>query len=127
MSATEAIVLADKLGAALKLLEGAAPYEAVPVDLRRGDIDVLLQGIALVVALRDAVKRPAQMTLTRTGLAIAAIILGVSTAVWGALQLAAHTDEQRRASQQRCIERGGKVTVYAGGFTNWAREGMTKF
>lgn len=56
MSATEAIVLADKLGAALKLLEGAAPYEAVPVDLRRGDIDVLLQGIALVVALRDAVK-----------------------------------------------------------------------
>jgi 2-iminoacetate synthase ThiH len=64
--------------------------------------------------------------LTRTGLAVAGIALGIGAVVWGATALADHIQEQRRQSQQRCIERGGTVTVYAGGFTEWACEGMTK-
>lgn len=52
------------------------------------------------------------------------VILGA--VVWGAKRLADYGLEQERLSQQRCLERGGKITQYAGGFTSWACEGMTK-
>ena len=50
----ETIILADKLGKALTLLEGAAPYEEVPVDLRKGDINLLLKALGLLAAVREA-------------------------------------------------------------------------
>lgn len=65
-------------------------------------------------------------TLTQTGLVIAGIILGVAVG-YGLVVIVRNEDEQERTSQQRCLERGGKITMYAGGFTKWACEGMTKF
>lgn len=63
---------------------------------------------------------------------LAAVLVGilflatVLTLTVGVMQVGAHVDAQDRASELRCLERGGKITVYAGGFTRMACEGMTK-
>jgi hypothetical protein len=50
----EAFNLATQLTKALEPLEGAPPYQVTSVDLRRGDITLLLKALGLLEAVRDA-------------------------------------------------------------------------